>query len=172
MSLAWHCRELTNARKPVPLALVDKHINILKENYVFRTLWNVLFSNIIFTGKIIALECSIFGTYYAISSHSDSIILAIFLASLSIIAIAFYTISCQLLLNLPDVMVTRKRLCLGILTKQGNCISSWDKKMRERSIRAIRPIGCRDGSFRVLRSVSTLLFIEFYLNQVISLLLL
>ena len=54
----------------------------------------VLFRNILFTGKVMSLACSILGTYYVIMRHDASWVLTLFFGSLSIQAITFYTVSC------------------------------------------------------------------------------
>ena len=119
-----------------------------------------------------ALSCSIFGTYYVLSNYSESIIFTIFFALLSINAIAFFLISCQLLFQVPNFVRARKELCGAMLHKAGNGFEPLDVEIRDRRLKAIPQIGCKDGSFRVLESEASLNFIDFYVNQVISLLLL
>ena len=51
--------------------------------------------------------------------------------------------------------------------------SGWERKVRRYEIQAFpKRIGWKDGGFRILESVTTLLFIDFYVNTVISLVLL
>ena len=135
------------------------------------TLCNALFINIVFTGKLMALACSILGTYYVLSSDNPSYVFVLFFGSLSLEAILFYTVSCQELFSVPRVMEGFKEHCSMMVNKRENMMTPREKKVRKYRIKAMRQIGIKDGGFRVLESVSTLLFIDFYLNTVISLLL-
>ena len=136
------------------------------------TLCNVLFSNILFTGKVMALSCSILGTYYIILEHDASLVLTLFFGSLSIQAIAFYTVSCQKLFGIPLIFGNFTEQFELLLNKACNVMAPRERKILKYRIKVIPKIGIKDGGFRVLQSESTLLFIHFYLNTVISLLLL
>ena len=167
------CRELITQTegRSISVVTIDSHIKAMREFQVLMILCNELLGNVLFTGKIMALACAIFGTYYVLSSYNESIFFTVFFALLSILAITFYLISCKFLYDIPKLTQERKRLCLAMLEKKENRrISQSDKLSRKYRIRAIPELGSKDG-FRTLQSTSTLNFIDFYLSQVISLLL-
>ena len=119
-----------------------------------------------------ALACSILGTYYVILDHDASPVLIILFGSLSFQAIAFYTVSCQKLFGVPDAFVAYKQHCRMLVNKKETRLTPREKKVWQYRIEAIPVIGIKDGGFRILQSESTLNFVDFYLNNVISLLLL
>ena len=120
-----------------------------------------------------ALACSIFGTYYVLSSYSDSMICTLFFAFLSVAAVSFYLGSCQYLFHIPDIFRLRRELCHAMLHRvQKRGFEQLSIKIRKRRLAAIPLIGYKDGSFRVLESSSSLSFIDFYVTNVITLLLL
>ena len=54
-----------------------------------------------------------------------------------------------------------------------NWMASWERTVCKSRVKAMpNIIGMKDGGFRTLESLSTLEFIDFYVNQVIALLLL
>ena len=151
---------------------LDKCINLFDYFHMIVKLCNVLFSRVLFTGKLMALSCSIFGTYYVMTHiHSSSPILLIFFTALSIQAIGFYVVSCKKLFQVPGTMGKMKQLCGSLLEKEKGKITPWDLKVRQYKINTMPSLGISDGGFRYMDSLSTLIFIDFYLNQVISLLL-
>ena len=148
------------------------YVNKMTQFHVFISLCNVLFSSILFTGKVMALACSILGTYYVILRHDASWMLTLFFGSLSTQAIAFYTVSCQKLFGIPQIFGNFKKHFSLSLHKPGNMMTPMQKKILKYRVTVMPQIGIKDGKFRILQSESTLLFINFYLNTVISLLLL
>ena len=152
--------------------MICKFTNKMKYYYVLITLCNVLFSNIIFTAKLMALACSMLGTYCVILRRDASPMLMLFFGGLSFQAIAFYTTSCHKLFGVPDALDGLKENCNFMLNKKGSTLTPVEKKILKYRIKAVQKIGIRDGGFRILQSESTLLFIDFYVNNVISLLLL
>ena len=150
---------------------IEESIKKLDYYHVLITLCNVLFSNVLFTGKLMALACSILGTYYVILSQDASPILMLFFVALTIQAIAFYTVSCQKLFGVPDVLGSLKNHCSMMVNKRGNGLTPQQRKGMQYRIQMMPKIGIKDGAFRILKSQSTLLFIDFYLNTVITLLL-
>ena len=170
--MAFVCREVINASSiPVDLTAVQNGIQTFNYYHVLVTLCNVLFSNVLFTGKLMALACSILGTYYVILSHDVSPMLLIFFGSLSFQAIAFYTVSCQKLFGVPDALATLKQHCNMMVNKKQSRLTAREKKVLQYRIEVMPKVGIKDGGFRILKSESTLLFVDFYLNTVISLLL-
>ena len=67
--------------------------------HVLVTLRNLLFSNALFTGKLMALACSILGIDCIILSQDASLKLLIYFGALGFQAIAFYTVSCYKLVG-------------------------------------------------------------------------
>ena len=152
---------------------LDACIDTFDFFHMIVRLCNTLFNRILFTGKLGALSCSIFGTYYVLTHYSTaSPILLFFIGAVSTDGIAFYVISCQKLFQVPGVMRNVKSLCAALLHEERTKLTPWDFKVREYKIHAMPALGISDGGFRYMDSISTLIFIDFYLNQVISLLLL
>ena len=118
-----------------------------------------------------ALACSVLGTFYILFSPDASLMLVLFFGALSIQAVAFYTVSCHKLFGIQDVVTSLKENCKLMVDKKGNSLTARERKVFHYQIKAVPSIGIKDGGFRILRSESTLLFIDFYLNNVISLLL-
>ena len=154
--------------------VLEGYIEKFKQNHVFITLLNVLFSNVAYTGKVMALTCSVLGTYYVLSVRDSTLIFTAFMGFLSVNALAFYTISCQMTYGVPADMRTMKERCnLMLNRKKNNFITPKDKHLCKYRIKGMpHNIGVKDGGFRTLHSVSTLEFLEFYVKQVISLALL
>ena len=155
----------------ISVETIDCYIKKYNDFHVLISLCNALFRNILFTGKLMALACSILGTYYVLSSENASYIFLLFFGAFSLNAILFYTIACQHLFSVPTVFERFKEHCSMMLNKRENVMTPWEEQVRKYRIQAMHKIGIKDGGFRVLQSVSTLLFIDFYLNTVISLLL-
>ena len=162
------------------LEKVDRYLRLYDFYYTWVTLFNVLFSRILFTGKVMALSCSILGTYYVLShSQNQSHIFTLFFGAASIQGIAFYTVSCKQLFETPENFDAYKRNCslltLQVKVRQGRNgfrpVSVLDRKIRLYKIKSMVRTGFKDGGFRILESVNTLLFMDFYLSNVINLLL-
>ena len=152
---------------------VDETIALFHYYHMIVKLCNVVFSQVLFSGKLLALSCSIFGTYYVIKHfHASSVILIVFFGIMSIQFIGIYTISCKELFDVPDKLRKVKRLCASLLDEVKGKITPWDFKVRVYEISAFPSIGISDGGFRYMESISTLIFIDFFLKNVISLLLL
>ena len=162
---------VTAENKPVPKEVIEKSIKMINYYYVLISLCNVLFSDVLFTGKLMALACSILGTFYIIFSENSSLMLMLFFGALSVQAIAFYTVSCHKLFGVKDVVGKMKENCELMVDKKGNNLTPRERKIFHYQLKALPTIGIKDGGFRILQSESTLLFIDFYLNNVISLLL-
>ena len=77
----------------------------------------------------------------------------------------------QQLFSVPRTMERFKDHCGMLLNTRGVVMASREMRVRKYRIKVMRKIRIKDGGFRVLQSVSTLLLIDFYLNTVISLLL-
>ena len=138
---------------------------------VLVTLCNVLFSNVAYTSKLMALTCSILGTFYVIQSRDASYMLIVFFGALSIQAIGFYSIAFKKLFEVPGTLETLKNHCSMLVSRKETRLTPWKRKVLQYRIRIIPKIGIKDGGFRILESETLLLFIDFYLNSVISLLL-
>lgn len=165
-------RKLAKAEnESIPKDVIQKCSMRIYHYFVIITLCNVLFSNVLFTGKLMALACSVLGTFYVLFSPDASPMLMLFFGALSIQAIAFYTVSCHKLFGIQDVVAGMKENCKLMVDKEGNRLTPWERKVFHYQINALPTIGIKDGGFRILQSESTLLFIDFYLNNVISLLL-
>ena len=121
-----------------------------------------------------ALTCSILGTYYILSTQDSPLIFVVFFGALSVQAIGFYTISCDQLFDIPGRLESYKRNCMQMLNgMEASLMNARERKLRKYEIQALpKRVGLKDGGFRMLESVTTLLFIDFYLNTVISMLLL
>ena len=157
--------------------LLKRWIRRLYDSYVLTTLVNVLFSRILFTGKLMALTCSICGSYYAIRHiHTDgSRLLLSFFTCVSVDALAIYIISCRQLHQVPSLCREIKFQCLYYLRKRQLEVShvvpvSQALLEMKYILRGIPIIGVSDGGFRAMESLSTLIFIDFYVQHVISLL--
>ena len=157
--------------EPVPKKVIEQSIKRIHYHFVLNSLCNVLFSNVLFTGKLMALVCSILGTFFIIFSEDASLMLILFFGTLSIQAFAFYTVSCHKLFGIQDVVRNLKKNCKQMVDKKGNYLTPWERKVFYHRIKAIQAPGIKDGGFRILKSESTLLFIDFCINSVISLLL-
>ena len=120
-----------------------------------------------------ALSCSIPGTYYVLSTNDSVSIFTIFFSALSIQAIGFYTIPCEHIFRTPGNMESYKRNCLIVLNDMNHHggVTVMDLNARRSKVNAMVRPGISDGGFRDLESMNTLLFIDFYVNNVISLLL-
>lgn len=155
-------------------------IEIMESFDAFRVLIIMgvkLFCNVLFTGKLQAFVGSILGTFYVIRNiSSGSPLLLLFFATLSLNALAVYLISCKNLFELPSLMkevkfvlatLSRKRAAF----KKGKPRTNIVQTYVQRKIESIKVLGISDG-YREMDSIATLVFIDFYLGQVISLLLL
>ena len=137
------------------------------------TVANLLCCNVVYTAKVMTLTCSILGTYYILSSHDTSLLFMIFFGALSIDTLAFYIISCHKCYEVPGDLKLMKELCNIMLNRKNNLMTPWEKNVCKRWIHAMpNNVGIKDGSFRTLKSGSALEYLQFYVNQVISLLLL
>ena len=83
---------------------------------VLLTLCNRLCPPIFFHGKLMALACSILGTFYVMKRMaSGSTILLLFFGSLYLEALAFYIISIEKPARIPGICDRIKRRCLRLL---------------------------------------------------------
>ena len=120
-----------------------------------------------------AFYCSILGTFYFLE-HLDSsspVLLAFFLA-VSLEAVIFYVLSVENLYKIPRQHIGVKRACLRILNGKvlrGGRLDPYKRllhcRLKSKPTMAVREVG-----YRQLESLSTLVFIDFYVYQVISLL--
>ena len=101
------------------------------------TLSNVLCSNVVYTAKVMALACSILGTYYVLSGHDASILFSLFFGALSIDALAFYTISCHKCYEIPGDLRHMMELCNMMLNRRNNLITPWEKNIGKYRILAM-----------------------------------
>ena len=152
---------------------MESCIRKFKQNHAVLTLTNVLLRNVIYTGKVMALTCSVLGTYYVLSVHESSFIFTTFMGFLSFNALAFYIISCQMAYAVPDDMRAIKELCSKMLSREkNNFMTPREKHLCKYRIKVMpNNIALQDGGFKILESASTLRFLDFYVHQVISLLL-
>lgn len=152
---------------------MDKCIDSLDYFHVVIRFCNILFSRVLFTGKLNGLSCSIFGTYFVLTHmNSASLILLLFFSALSINCIGFYLISCKKLFEVPKAMRAIKDLSANLLDNEKENLPRWIYKVRKYKIKSMPSLGISDGGFRLMDSISVLVFLDFYLSQVISLLLL
>lgn len=157
---------------PISKDIIEKGIRGIHHNFVVISLCNILFSNIICTGKLMALTCSVLGTFYVIYTQEASVVLMLFFGALSLQALTFHIISCHKLFGVQNLFSGLKENCKLVVDKGDNGLTPGERKLFQYYIRAIPTIGIKDGGFRILQSDSTLLFINFYIDNVISLLLL
>ena len=137
------------------------------------TLCNVLFSRILFTAKVMTLTCSIFGAYFILAYARDSsVILLIFFTVLGLESLGFFIISCKNLFDVPNKLGKYKLNLSLLLEHQAGRLEIKQKKIIRHKIKALPVIGISDGGFRTMDSISTLLYLDFFLCRVISLLLL
>lgn len=154
--------------------LLEEHIKFFEKEQLFIILCNALFSRILFTGKLMAFSCSIFGTFYVVKNfRTGSIPLLANFAVFSIDALAFYVLSCRDLYEVPRVFREAKQDMLSFVCNRLSVRGRLTTEQRVLYCRfKTKPImGISDGGFRSMESISVLVFLDFYVNQVISLLL-
>ena len=144
------------------LEAMDRYLRLYDFYHTLVTLANVLFSRILFTGKVMALSCSIVGTYYVLShSQNQSHVFTLFFGALSLQAIAFYAVSCEQLFQTPENFDTYRRNCSLLMLKvemrqgQNEVDSVLNRKQRRNKIKSMFRIGFKDGDFRILESLNT-----------------
>ena len=118
------------------------------------------------------LICAIFGTFFVLTyGKSSSIALLIFFIIMSLQSVSFFVISCEKLFDVPNKLRLQKRTLGFLLEHQGKRMTREDEKQCRYRIEALATVGISDGGFRKMESISTLLYLEFFLNSVINLLL-
>ena len=163
------------ARKGKFLNMLEGYTKIYEQYYLLVSLCNIALSRLIFTGKLMAFICSIFGTFYIVKHYrSASPIMLAFFIAFTIDAIAFYDATCADLFKVRLVFHEFKReldQCFHHqLFSQAPLTRKQTIALRFR-VKAIPALGIREASFRCMDSKSMLAFIDFYIEQVISLLL-
>ena len=165
-------RKWINAEnEPIPMLTIEDGIQKLGYYHVLLTIFNLLVRNVLFTGKLMALTCSILGTYYVILTREASYMLIIFFGALSIQAIAFYMVIFQKLVEVPHMLASLKNHCNMMVNKKDNWITPREKEILQYQIQVVPTTGIKEAGFRTLRSETMLDFVGFYVNNVISLLL-
>ena len=152
---------------------VEEHVRQLEYFRVLLTLCNRLCTPLFFNGKLMALTCSIRGTFYVIKHlGSGSVILLLFLGSLSPEALAFYIVSIQKPATIPIICDDIKRKCLHLLCHQRRGRTeelSSTVKLSVLKLRTMPELVVRETGYHGISSLSSIVFIDFYINQVISL---
>ena len=142
--------------------------------YVMISFCNVLFSRVLFIGKVCALIVSIFCSFFLVSNFSsESPVLLSFLLSLTIVAVVLFITSCQQIFKIPTLMEDTK---FHLLCNLHKICGNSDRFCRKRlilklAIHSIAKVGVSDGGFRKMDSIYVLAFLDFYLHQIIALLL-
>ena len=151
---------------------LEEYVKVYEYYQVFIALSNVAFSRMVFTGKLMAFSCSIFGSFYVLKNyHTASRLVLAFFACLSMDAIAFYTISFRHLFRIPSFFRNWKReleqlVCKRLVTR--GRLTAEEKALHHR-IKVKPALGIREGGFRYMESMSVLVFIDFYITELISL---
>ena len=152
---------------------MKEYVKRLKYFRVLLTLCNRLFTPLFFNGKLMALTCSILGTFYVMKhAGSGSFILLLFFGSLSLEALAFYMVSIEKPATIPGIFDSIKLKCLHLLCHRpgpGRHELSSREKLLVLKLRTLPELVVRESGYRPIQSLSSIIFIHFYLTQVISL---
>ena len=148
----------------------------LEYSHVLLTLWNRLFTPLIFPGKLMALTCSILGTFYVMKHiGSGSTLLLLFFGSLSLEALAFYVFSIQKPGRIPIICDRIKGCCFRLLCHRSIPRRELSFRCQEKllvvKLRTMPDLVVREMGYRRIEGLSTIVFIDFYLTKVISLIL-
>ena len=150
----------------------DALCSIFRYYHTLVCFCNVLFPEVIFAAKVTSHICGILATYYVITRRQTSDFVTL---GLNIVVgtamIVFYVGSSHNLFQVPNSIGKLHQTATLMLNMVNGKVSMEEVKARRCSLRSLPVVGITDG-FRTLDRISTLIFIEFYLYQVLSLLLL
>ena len=138
---------------------------ISKRSHLCMTIYNVSTAGIIFSHKLVCLINSIVGLYFLIRLIFVQPAVSVLFVILAFDAITFYTVMWDNASLIP--------LMIGILKAETDVVAlgSIMNRVFYRSVsRSIPCVGVRVGGFRNMERDSTLIFVDFVLHNVVSLL--
>ena len=150
----------------------------MKQLEVFIELFNRCFPPCICAWKLICLS-SIFLYFFSIRHGQDFPFLAVFTGYIAVVMTMIYGILYEKAFSIPEKMERLKSEFLSAVDKTTSKHSQCDltpkllenlRAEMEREIEAIRDVGIKVASFHTLERESTPLFVDFVVNQVVSLL--
>lgn len=166
------CRSQFEDNLRYPAHAIDGYIIKYRFYHTVVALCNRVFSRVLFSAKVMTLTCAIFGSYFVLShAETASIPVMLFFTILSLQSVSFFVISCQQLFSVPNRLRSYIRTLNSFLEHQTRNMTMMEAKLLHRRIQYLMVEGISDGGFRKMDSISTLLYLDFYLNRVISLLL-
>ena len=161
------------ATKTKLLKQFDALYGIYRYYHLIMSITNGVCSRIVFSAKVTALCMSIFSSYYVIRhSRSSSFLLSTFSGLLTFNSLAFYLLSARKLFRIPEAMQSCVTFAGAVLNMVSRKVNVYEIKLRKARIAAMPRVGISEGGFRYMDRMSTLIFIDFFINRVISLLLL
>ena len=128
---------------------------------------NIVNQNLIFTWKLLCLFMSIVCGYAAIAHFKDYTIFGVMYYALFLDASLIYTLLYEKALRVPALFKESKvqlRFCAKRIKVRA------ERDLLERQALSVPPVGIKVGSFHVLERTSTPVFVNFVLNNVVSML--
>ena len=159
---------------------VHRRLEVIQRQYqtfrVIESLANASTSQVLFTGKLMALSCSTLGSFFACRYFTFDP-LSVAATVLAFDAVIFYVLTVNQLPVFTSSIENFKRHCrwvsAEILSTSTHNVANIPKyNMLKKRIAAMpNVVGMKEGNFRYVTSISTIAFLDFYINQVIDLVL-
>ena len=156
-----------------PELSLEVHIKRCRLLQLRISLFNKLFSHLLYYIKILCLEAGIFGTFFAIRIYESSLTLAAVSGYIGWADCIIFNVIFHRAGDWPENIGNYKREIrrLGKREMAGSANSEDFGKFLERSLKSVKESGISLGGFYCFESVSTMVFGDFVFNETIGLLL-
>ena len=143
--------------------------NELRATQVLLWLFNELNCYVIFTFKLFCLTICTTNGYSAVSHFSDNIIFGFMYYVVFITLAVMYSILYEKAFMIPKMVKRTKTIMMLRILKDTSMTTHFMAKMKRR-LRSIPACGVRVGHFHMLERLSTPLFVDYVLRNVVGLL--
>ena len=140
--------------------------NSLRHLQLFVTVLNTCNHNLIFTWKVLSLGFGIFSGYAAVAHFKDQPVFGIMYGVIFFDSVLTYTIMYGKGFKVPDLFDNAKR-AIRLSSKR---VTIERRKLLERQVGSVPPVGIKVGNFHMLERTSTPAYLDFVMNNVISML--
>ena len=140
---------------------------LARKVHLAMTIYNVSTARVVFANKLLNLSGGIVGLYFFVRLVLIQPVLAMFFFALAFDCITYYTVTWD---NASLIPVMLKELKDQVRLATASDRADHNGRYMIRAIRSIPDIGMSVGGFRCMERDSTLIFMDFVLSNVLSLL--
>ena len=137
---------------------------------LYIALLNNVNRNLIFTWKLLCIDVSIISGYAAIAHFKDHPIFGAMYYFIFFNASLVYILVYDQAFKVPDLFGQAVRVTLLRVGKQREPGLAVKKKVLDRQLKAVPAVGVKVGEFHTLERISTPVFLNYVLNNVVSML--